>query len=191
MFTRHVELRLGGLPLLAIDRICLEALQTELLQRYARRTVELTMSQTKSVLKAAYVTGRIGRDPTLGLAMPKVRAGQPDGRVRPEDVPTRAEVIAILEAAPARFRGAVALGVTGLRIGEVLAVSADRLDLERRRLLVDRATAAHRRRDRVHGPEGREGPDRGLARRRGPRTASALPRPPGRRGLVPRQPGQR
>jgi integrase len=80
----------------------------------------------------------VGRDPTLGLTKPKVRAGEPDGRVRPEDVPTRAEVLTILDATPARFRAAVALGVTGLRIGEVLAVTADRLDSERRRLLVDR-----------------------------------------------------
>ena len=107
---RRVEPALGSLPLRAIDRLVLEALQTELLSRYARTTVELTMSQTKSVMKAAYANGRIGRDPTAGLSMPRVRAGEPDGRVRPEDVPTRAEVLAVLDATPARYRAAVRAG---------------------------------------------------------------------------------
>jgi integrase len=87
-------------------------------------------------MKAAFINGRIGRDPTAGLSMPKVRAGEPDGRLSPDDVPTRAEVLAILEASPPRFRAAIALGVTGLRIGEVMAVTADRLKLPR--LTIDR-----------------------------------------------------
>jgi integrase len=47
-------------------------------------------------------------------------------------------VLAILAATPTPFRAASALGVAGLRIGEVLAVSADRFDLEHRKLLIDR-----------------------------------------------------
>lgn len=129
---------LGPLPIERIDRLELERAQAELGNRYARSTVELTMSRARSVMKAAYATGRIGRDPTLGLVAPKVRAGQADGRVRPEDVPTRSEVLAILEAAPPRFRAALALGVTGLRIGEVIAVTVEQFDLERRLLTVDR-----------------------------------------------------
>jgi hypothetical protein len=78
------------------------------------------MSYAKSIMKAAYINGRVGRDATVGLTLPKVRAGEPDGRVRPDDVPTRAEVLALLDGAPPRFRAAVALGVTGLRIGEVM-----------------------------------------------------------------------
>ena len=84
------------------------------------------------------MTGRVGLDPTAGLTMPKARAGEPDGQVRPEDVPTRGEVLAILGAAPPRFRAATTLGATGLPVGEVLAVTSDRPDLDRRRLLVDR-----------------------------------------------------
>ena len=95
------------------------------------------MSQTKSVLKAAYSSGRIGRDPTLGLVMPKVRAGQPDGRVPPDHVPHPGRGPHCSPRHSRPLSGCVALGVTGLRIGEVLAVTADRLDLERRRLVVD------------------------------------------------------
>jgi integrase len=135
---RRIEPYLAQLCLAEIDRMTLEAMQQQLLQSYARSTVELTMSQAKSVMRAAYVNGRIERDPTVGIKMPKVRTGDRDERVNPEDVPTRAEVLAILDGAPPRFRAALALGVTGLRIGEVMAVSADRIDLEKRLLVIDR-----------------------------------------------------
>ncbi len=54
-----------------------------------------------------------------------------------DQVPTRVEAVAILEAAPRPFRAAIALGLAGLRIGEVLGMSADRLELDERRLTVD------------------------------------------------------
>jgi integrase len=127
---RRLERHLGAMPLDKIDSLVLKALQMTLMEEegYARTTVELTMSQAKSVMKAAYATGAIKRDPTIGLRAPKARAGEPDGVVRPEDVPTRAEVLAILNASPPRFRAAIALGSSGLRIGEVMAVTEDRLD---------------------------------------------------------------
>jgi integrase len=96
------------------------------------------MSYAKSIMRSAYLNGRIPADPTLGVKDPKFRAGEPDGVVRPENVPTRSEALVILQHTPARFRAAVALGISGLRIGEVLAVSADRLDLERGYLTIDR-----------------------------------------------------
>jgi integrase len=135
---KRLEPHLGSRPLFTIDRLCLEAVQQKLGHRYARSTVTLTMSVAKSIMRAAYVNGRLPTDPTLGLKEPKLRAGEPDGVVRPEDVPTRSEALAILRGTPDRFRAGVALGISGLRIGEVLAVSADRLDLEQRHLVVDR-----------------------------------------------------
>ena len=62
-------------------------------------------------------SGRVGRDPTAGLRAPKARAGDPTSQVGPEDVPTRAEALAILAGAPSEFRAAVALGLAGLRAG--------------------------------------------------------------------------
>ena len=75
--SRRLE-PLDRLPLLAVDRLCLEALQTALLERYARRTVELTMTMAKSVMKAAYATGsdRSGPHPR-----PRPAEG-PGGRAR-------------------------------------------------------------------------------------------------------------
>ncbi|HXW80632.1 MAG TPA: hypothetical protein VEJ84_14105 [Acidimicrobiales bacterium] len=52
--------------------------------------------------------------------------------------PPRAEARAILAGAPPRFRAAIASGVNGCRIGEVLGTTASRLDLERRRHVIDR-----------------------------------------------------
>jgi len=58
--------------------------------------------------------------------------------VRPEDVPTRAEALAILTGTPTSFRAAVALGLAGLRVGEVLGMTADRIVIDQRRVTVDR-----------------------------------------------------
>lgn len=128
---------LGALPLSTIDRLKLQTTQRTLQQRYARNTVELTMHYAKAVMRSAYDNGRIGRDPTRGIKPPKARAGEPDGKVTREQVPTRSEVKAILAGAHPRYRVAVALGIAGLRIGEVLGMMDDRLVLESREVTVD------------------------------------------------------
>jgi integrase len=87
-------------------------------------------------MRAAHADGRIGRDPTRGLKMPKARGEQRDG-VSPDQVPTRAEALAILAGAPSRYRAAVALGLAGLRIGEVLGLQADRVALETRQVTIE------------------------------------------------------
>jgi len=129
---------LGGQQLAAIDRLALQGAQRKLIESYARSTVELTMSYAGAIMRAAHASGRVGRDPTLGLRAPKARAGEADGRVGPDQVPTRAEALAILEGTPPRFRAAIALGLTGLRVGEVLGMSVDRLALDKRTVTVDR-----------------------------------------------------
>jgi integrase len=116
----------------------LQSLQQSLLKEYARSTTTITMSYAGSILRAAHASGRIGRDPTRGLRPPKARAGESDGKVGPDDVPTREEALAILNGAPPSFRAAIALGIAGLRVGEVLGMSADRLDLDERRVTIDR-----------------------------------------------------
>lgn len=129
---------LGSMPLDTIDVLVLQRVQASLRAQYARSTVELTMSRARSIMKAAYASGRIGRDPTVGLVGPKRRADEPDDAVNPHDVPTRGEAVAILAGAPATFRAAIALGLAGLRVGEVLGLSVDRVDLEQRRVTIDR-----------------------------------------------------
>ena len=135
--TRLVPL-LGALPLSSIDQMALKRARATLGEKYARSTVTTTMSYVGAIIRAAYGAGRIGRDPTRGLRAPRTRAGDADGKVGPEQVPTRAEALAILAGAPLRYRAAIALGLAGLRVGEVLGMSADRLDLDKRLVTVNR-----------------------------------------------------
>jgi integrase len=133
----RLEVHLGHLPLAAVDLLALQRTQQALAENYARSTVTTTMSYAGSIMRAAHAAGRIGRDPTRGLRAPKARAGERDGKVGPEQVPTRAEAAAILSGAPEPYRAAIALGLAGLRVGEVLGMAADRLDLPARRVTVD------------------------------------------------------
>lgn len=129
---------IGEAPLASVDQLTLKKLRTELAKKYAPATVKLTMAYAGMILRAAHASRRIGHDPTAGLRGKRARAGERTGQVGPEDVPTRAEALAILAAAPAPFRAAIALGLAGLRVGEVLGMTADRLELEQRRVAVDR-----------------------------------------------------
>ncbi len=138
MFKR-LERHLGDMPPEKIDNLTLRGLQKTLADEddYAGKTIILTMSQAKSVMKAAYAVGAIERDPTLGLKPPKAREDDEDDEaVGPDDVPSRAEVLDILAAAPPPFRAAIALGVNGLRIGEVMGRSQRRIRFDHR-LVVD------------------------------------------------------
>lgn len=128
---------IGDMPLGAIDRLTLQRVQRDLVPRYSRSTLTLTMAYAKMVLRAAYANGSIGRDPTVGLRNPRVRADDRDAMVSPEQVPTREEATRILGAAPPRYQAAVALGMSGLRLGEVLGLCWDRVDLDAGCITID------------------------------------------------------
>lgn len=135
---RRLLPHLGELPLSAIDDVRLAACQAALRQLYAFNTTRDTMSYARRIMRAAFTSGRVARDSTIGLAPLRRRADERDSIVNADDVPTRAEALALLAAAPLAYRATVALGLTGLRVGEVLGITADRLDLEHRRLTIDR-----------------------------------------------------
>lgn len=118
-----------------VDPLVLKRLSGDLSQRYA--SAKITMHYATRIMRAAYHAGRIRRDVTIGVKAPR-RRGDDDHRVGPVDVPTRNELVAIFDAAPARFRAAIVLGACGLRVSEAIGVTVDRLDLERRSLVVDR-----------------------------------------------------
>lgn len=134
---RRLLEHLGPLPLDVIDLVRLQGVQQALGKTYACSTVTTTMSYAGSIMRAANASGRIGRDPTKGLRAPKVRAGESDGRVGPDEVPTRSEAAAILAGTPAPYRAAIALGIAGLRVGEVIGMAADRVDLTTRQVTID------------------------------------------------------
>jgi integrase len=134
---RRLCARIGSKSLASIDRLLLQSVQRDLSATYARSTTVTTMAYARMILRAAHASGRMGRDPTLGLRAPRLGVGDSDGRVSPEEVPTRDEAIAVLEAAPAQYRAAIALGVAGLRVGEVLGMCDDRIDLAAAQVRID------------------------------------------------------
>ena len=134
---RRLDRFIGARALESFDLLALQQLRTDLGKVYKTRTVAQTMHYAGTILRSAYAAGLIARDPTAGLKAPKHRDGV-TSHVSPEAVPTRAEVLALIAAAPDQFRAALVLGASGMRIGEVLGLTADRIDLERRRILIDR-----------------------------------------------------
>ncbi|HVV35192.1 MAG TPA: site-specific integrase [Acidimicrobiales bacterium] len=134
---RRLVARVGSKSLASIDRLVLQSVQRDLSATYARSTTITTMAYARMILRAAHVAGRIGRDPTVGLRNPRAGVGDTNGRVSPNEVPTREEAISLLEAAPAPYRAAIALGIAGLRVGEVLGMCGDRIDLASARVVVD------------------------------------------------------
>lgn len=138
---RRLDPLVGGLPVDQVDRLTLEQTRAKLAAKYARGVTEGTMHKLHAILRHAYASGVIGRDPTVGVAAaPRRRADDPTGRVTPDEVPTRAEALAILAGAPADYRAAVALGLAGLRIGEVLGMTAEAVDLSARQVTVAQQT---------------------------------------------------
>jgi integrase len=142
---RRIELLLGtNARLDQIDTLRLQRLRSELTDAYAVSTATMTLGYACTVMRAAHATRRIPADPTVGVKPPTRRGDDADGgRVGPDNVPTRDEVVAIIAATPARFRAAVVLGACGLRVGEVMGVTADRLDLDNRGLIIDRQLEHH------------------------------------------------
>jgi integrase len=87
----------------------------------------------RSCLKAAQIDGHLQTLPLLGVKMPRSHPRQPT-------VLTLGEAFAMIEAAPADWQCAIATALfTGLRLGELLALTRDDIDLPGRRLSV-RAT---------------------------------------------------
>lgn len=141
---KRLERQVGDAPLASIDQLALKRLRGELAKEYAPKTVTLTMAYAGMILRAAYASQRIGHDPTAGLKAKRPRADEDRGHVGTDQVPTRDEALVILAGTPARYRAAVALGLAGLRVGEILGMTADRLELPDRRVTIDRQLQRYR-----------------------------------------------
>lgn len=90
------------------------------------------VATVSSVLNAALVDGVIARNPLSGVTRPKVVR-------RRVDIPTVDEVEALATAMPPEWVVMVALGAgLGLRAGEALGLTVDRVDFLGRSVLVDR-----------------------------------------------------
>ncbi|HEY7009073.1 MAG TPA: tyrosine-type recombinase/integrase [Jatrophihabitantaceae bacterium] len=141
LIARIVEALGEDTTLEQIDQLAIKRTRVELDKRYAPGTVRVTMSYFAAIMRAAYDNGRIGRDPTVRAHSRSRRRRLDDhasGAVGPEQVPTRDEVAEIWQAAPARYRAAIACGAAGMRIGEVLGLHVEQIALDERLVTIDR-----------------------------------------------------
>ena len=98
----------------------------------APATVELVYRYLVAVYRAAVADRLVSSSPCVGVKLPKIEPA----KVVPLPVET---VAASVEVMPERYRALVVLAAgTGLRQGEALGVTVDRVDFLRRSLTVDR-----------------------------------------------------
>jgi integrase len=128
----HVLPAFGARPLASVRPSEIQAWVRGLSNDLAPATVELVFRYVSMIFKAAVADMVIARNPCMGAKLPQ----RPRAQVVPLET---AEVLAIIDAMPARLRCAAVLGAgCGLRQGEALGATLDRVDFLRRQLVVDR-----------------------------------------------------
>lgn len=110
---------------------------------YADRTVLYTWTVLKEAVDDAVRAGLIARSPFEGLVPPKVRRGREAAALEPEDARRFLEQIADHPKGPLW----ATLILSGLRLGEALALRWSDVDLENLVLRVDKTVYVPRRRD--------------------------------------------
>ena len=128
---RHTYPTLGDKPLSAIKPSDVQAWVKRLSERLAPRSVILTHGIAAGVFKAAVRDRLIASNPCDGTGLPKAP------RQQVEPLPTET-VWALVEAVPPQYRALVILAAgTGMRQGEALGLTVDRIDFLRRVVRVD------------------------------------------------------
>lgn len=130
----HAYPVLGHRPIGAIQRSEIQAWVSSL--TLAPSTVELVYRHVAAVFRAAVEDQVIPTTPCRRINLPEKQDGAE------VVIPTCEQVAAVLDAVPARYRALVVLVVaSGLRQGEALGLTVDRVDWLRRTLKVDRQLA--------------------------------------------------
>jgi integrase len=135
-------LRLHAYPVLGTRRLAsvrpsdIQALVERLSERLAPSTVATSYAYVSAVFRSAVRDRLIARTPCDGIQLPKTH------RDHEIVVLSREQALAVEAALPARYRAAVWLGVgLGLRVGELLGLTVDRVDFLRRQVKIDRQAA--------------------------------------------------
>jgi len=132
-FRTKVYPAIGARPLASIRPSHVQALVKALSITLAPSTVETIYRHVSAVFKAAARDRLITRTPCDGIKLP---TADRDHKVVPLELE---QVVAVAELVPDRYRAAVWVGAgTGLRQGEVLGLTVDRVDFLRRQVKVDR-----------------------------------------------------
>jgi integrase len=124
MYRSRIAPTLGDIALVDLDRSTLRAWVAELREAdLAASTVHKLVQILSKCLRAAVDDGRLARNPTAGLDLPRVEREEMRF-LSPSEVATLAESI------EDRWRALVILAAYGgLRLGELLALRRDRVDL--------------------------------------------------------------
>ncbi len=128
----HVYPVLGARPLSSVRHTDARAFVTGLNRTMAPNTARQVHAITRTIFAAAVSDRLIAESPFLNIRLPAVQRD----KVQPLAVD---DVRRIADAAPARLRALVLLAAgTGLRSGELLGLTVDRLDFLPREVRVDR-----------------------------------------------------
>jgi integrase len=128
----HVIPHLGRRPIGQLRRSELQAWLNALSAELAPATVHAIAAWTTTILRAAVEDGLIAKTPATKLKLPEL----PRRQVVPI---TRAQLDAMVGALPERYRAFAIVGAsTGLRPGELLGLTVDRVDFLGRKVRVDR-----------------------------------------------------
>jgi len=148
---RHVYPTLGSKALGAIRPGDVQTWVHDRSQVLAPRTVMVLYRWVSAIFRSAVSDRLLGRSPCVGVRLPKLE--------RRNVEPLAAEQVeALIAAIPDRYRALVLLGAsTGLRQGEALGLTVDRVDFLRRQLTVDRQLVT------IQGAEPTLGPPKTLA----------------------------
>jgi integrase len=132
MLRRHAYPVLGDLPLSAILPGTVQAWVKRLTQALAPATVQVVHGLVSSIFRSAVRDRKVAANPCEGTRLPKREVR------RVEPLPVEA-VAALVEASPESWSAMVVLAAgTGLRNGECLGLTVDRVDFLRRVVVVDR-----------------------------------------------------
>lgn len=132
---RQIVPRLGGYELETLLPSVLQRFTAELCGRYAVNTVSGIISVLKNSLKEARKTGNVDREYSDSIRMPKSR----EKEVSCFSVAEQKKIErAILESGKDRLFGIVLRLYTGLRIGELMALKWEDIDLQRGALSVNK-----------------------------------------------------
>jgi len=128
----HAYPLLGHRPIAAIRRSEMQAWARSLGDTLAPGTVVTVRQKVNAVFAAALADRVIASNPCTGLRLPRPVGKQ----VHPM---AHTEVVAMADTVPARYRALMLAGAgTGMRQGELLGLTVDRVDFLRRTLRVDR-----------------------------------------------------
>jgi integrase len=165
----HIAPRLGHVRLNRVTVAAVESLREDLRKGLSPRTVNKILAALSAIFDHAIKHGLTEKNPApvvdrVKLDTAEVSIGdapegskRPAGKVTTDDVPTAEEVIRLLDAAePGRSRTFLLLAVhSGAREGELLALTWDDLDLDRRTLAIRRTISwAKTRGERAEGLKG-------------------------------------